>query len=123
MPPLAAYFAQRISEALALAQAGDSVIGMAEPRGHLRQEWHVTRVELLYELAYLRIFIEWETFLEQTFLRYLCGYISVSGSRYTSITGGFRATLQAAEIHVLGGRQYLLWHNPRTISNPPGKAA
>jgi hypothetical protein len=83
MPPLAVQFRQRVSEALALARAGD--MAAATPLGApLRSEWHVARVELLYELAYLRIFVEWELFLEQTFLRYLCGYVSIGGHIYTS---------------------------------------
>jgi hypothetical protein len=65
MPPLAAEFARRVSDALNLAAAGDAVIAMADIDSPLRKEWHITRVELLYELAYLRVFIEWETLLEQ----------------------------------------------------------
>src|SRR5260221_12742426 len=86
MPPLAVQFRQRVSEALALARAGD--LAAAAPLGApLRSEWHVARVELLYELAYLRIFVEWELFLEQTFLRYLCGYVSISGGGVRSLPG------------------------------------
>jgi hypothetical protein len=111
MPPLAVQFRQRVSEALALARAGD--LAAAAPLGApLRSEWHVARVELLYELAYLRIFVEWELFLEQTFLRYLCGYVSIGGHMYPSVAGGFCATLQTAETTILAGRPFALWHDP-----------
>jgi hypothetical protein len=114
MPPLAAEFARRVSESLAVAQAGD--LAAAAPLGsEIRREWHVSRAELLYELAYLRIFIGWELFLEQTFLRYLCGYVSFTGIIYTSVTGAFCATLQDAEASVLRGQQFVLWHNPRAV--------
>jgi hypothetical protein len=112
MPPLAAEFARRIFDALTLAGAGDAVIAMADIGSALRREWHITRVELLYELAYLRIFIEWETLLEQSFLRYLCGYASVAGSRYNPISGVYFATMQIAQPQILGNRQFVLWHNP-----------
>lgn len=111
MPPLAAQFRQSVSEALALARAGD-LAAAAPVGGSLRGEWHVARVELLYELAYLRIFVEWELFLEQTFLRYLCGYVSVGGHIYPPAVGSFYATLQAAETAILAGRPFALWHDP-----------
>jgi hypothetical protein len=114
MPPLAVQFRQRISEALALAEAGDlaAAAPLSEP---LRSAWHIARVELLYELAYLRIFVEWELFLEQTFLRYLWGYVSLAGHIYPSAVGGFCATLQAAETTILAGRAFALWHDPTRV--------
>lgn len=113
MPPFAGWFQQRVTDALALAQAGD--LAAASPFGsEIRRGWHVARVELLYELAYLRMFIEWELFLEQTFLRYLCGYVSVRGTvRPTSEV--FFSTLPTAQAAVLGGRPYVLWHDPSTV--------
>jgi hypothetical protein len=116
MPQLGVHFTHRISESLALAQAGD-LAAAARQGDPLRDEWYVTRVELLYELAYLRIFIEWELFLEQTFLRYLCGYVSRGGQIYSPVSGGFCATLQAAEATLLGGRPFALWHDPRRVIN------
>jgi hypothetical protein len=112
MPPLAAQFRQSVSEALALARAGDLAAAVGSP---IRREWHVAHVELLYELAYLRIFVEWELFLEQTFLRYLCGYVSIGGQIYPPATGGFYATLQAAETAILAGRPFALWHDPTRV--------
>jgi hypothetical protein len=116
MPPLAVHFARRISEALALAQAGDLAAAVRQDNP-LRDEWYVSRVELLYELAYLRIFIEWKLFLEQTFLRYLCGYVSRGGQICSPISGSFCATLQAAESILLGGRPFALWHDPLRVIN------
>jgi hypothetical protein len=114
MPPLAAEFGRHVSDALLLAEAGD--LAAAQPVGSpVRSEWHIWRAELLYELAYLRIFIQWETLLEQVFPRYLCGYVSIAGTGYAAISGTFSASLQDAEARLLGGRQYVLWHNPREI--------
>jgi hypothetical protein len=50
MPPLSAAFTRRVLEALALAQAGD-LAASAPFDSQLRREWHMARVELLYELV------------------------------------------------------------------------
>lgn len=115
MPALSTWFKDRVDEALSLAAAGDlaatSTIGSA-----MRSAWHVSRVELLYELAYLRMFTEWELYLEQTFLRYLCGYVSpVAAVR--PATGAFYTTLPQAQTAVLSGRAYILWHDPDRIAD------
>src|SRR5712692_4511628 len=113
MPPFAGWFQQRVTEALALAQAGD--LAGASPIGTaVRLEWHVARVELLYELAYLRMFIEWESMLEQTFFRYLCGYVSPRGV-FPPVGPNFQRTLPLAEATVLGTNTHLLWHNPDAV--------
>ena len=113
MPPFARRFKQRVTEPLALAQAGD--MAAASPFGSpIRREWHVARVELLYEFAYLRMFIEWEMFLEQTFLRYLCGYVSAHGT-VTPKAGVICTTLRSAQIAVLQGKSFVLWHNPTEV--------
>lgn len=115
MPPLAVRFRHRVTDALSLARAGD-IAAAASIGDPLRTEWHVARAELLYELAYLRIFVEWEMFLEQTFLRYLCGYVSAGGQIFHPATGAIPATLQIAESEILGsGRDYVLWHDPMTV--------
>lgn len=39
------------------------------------------QVELFAELSFLRMYVSWETFLEESFSRFLCGARGVSGSR------------------------------------------
>jgi hypothetical protein len=39
------------------------------------------QVEQIAELAYLRVYASWETFLEESFIRFMCGAPSASGSR------------------------------------------
>lgn len=39
------------------------------------------QVDLIFELAFLKIFIAWEQFLEDTFARYVCGASSLSGKK------------------------------------------
>lgn len=115
MPPYSAALQRSVNEAIALARAGDLVVTSVKVGAPLRRAWHFSRVELLYELAYLRIFIEWESCLEQTFLRYLCGYASVLGTCTTVTDTKFYHDLATAQAAVLGGRQYALWHNPGVV--------
>ena len=115
MPPYAAWFQQRVDEAIRIARAGDLVIASNPVGTPLRREWHFSRVELLYELAYLRIFLEWETYLQETFVRYLCGYRSARGMCAPIAGTQYRADLSSAESDVLRGRDYVLWHDPAKI--------
>jgi hypothetical protein len=107
MPAFAARLRQQVLASVELAQSGDAVIS--------HERWTLTRVELLYELAYLRMFLEWEQFLEKTFLRYLCGYQSSQGS-CTPVPGSRHfETLADAEAALFGTRDYVLWHRPDVI--------
>lgn len=72
----------------------------------------VTRLEMVYELAYLRVFNAWEEFLEQTFIRYMCGYENSIGAETPTSNFSFCRYVSDAKLHVLNGRQYKLWHNP-----------
>lgn len=111
MPPYSATLGIKVREAIALGRAGDLVAATNRTGSQLRKEWPVGRLEFLYELAYLRIFVEWERFLEDTFLRYLCGYVSVRGQCRPAAGQAFR-NLGLAEAAMLGGRPFALWHDP-----------
>jgi hypothetical protein len=82
--------------AIAIAKAGELAHAAADSA--VRKEWTVTKLESLYELAYLRVFAAWESCLEGIFYRSLCYYSS----------------LHAAETAIAGTR-YLLWHNPTKV--------
>jgi hypothetical protein len=114
MPPLARRFASAVDDALDLARdietARIHLMRNPRSRGFLR----VFRVELLYELAFLMIFVAWEDFLEQSFLRYLCGFASAGGQAVLK-SGKFRRSIADAERAILGRRQYALWHSPITV--------
>lgn len=115
LPPLAAEFRQKALAAVSVARAGD--LAATAPSGtSIRRAWHVSRVELLYELAFLRTFIEWEIFLERTFLRYLCGYRSKAGIAFAPVSGRYCASISSAQALVLGTRPYVLWHNPTSVA-------
>lgn len=110
MPPYAVIFRQRVADALALARAGEFA---AQSSAHT--EWRAARVEYLYEMSFLRAFIEWEVFLERTFLRYLCGYQSSHG-RFLPLSGNHCASLANAEQLVFGRNSYALWHDPTAVT-------
>jgi hypothetical protein len=80
----------------------------------IRKEWSATRLEALYELAYLRLFAAWETYLEAIFYRSLCGFTSSAGQEQL-IRGAYFSSIAAAEADVLGGNAYALWHNPQRV--------
>jgi hypothetical protein len=117
MPGLAAEFASHVAEAVRLAEIGEVARAESAPKSRTRESLHYRRLELLYELAYLRIFVSWELFLEQAFFRYLCGYISLAGSGVLLPGRVFSSNLAAAELAILGANQYFLWHNPTRVVN------
>jgi hypothetical protein len=98
--------------AIAIVRAGE--IARASGERNVRDEWSAVRIEALYELAYLRVFSAWETFLESVFYRSLCGYASSAGQE-TLVAGAYYASIAAAEAAVLGGQAYTLWHDPNKV--------
>lgn len=112
LAPLTIEFEAHVKSALAVAVAGEVALAARSAHPALRAFWHYSRVELVYELAYLRIFVQWETFLEECFSRLLCGYTTGSGREPLVAGVSFERTVRAAHLKVLGGRPYKLWHNP-----------
>jgi hypothetical protein len=87
-----------------------------------REQWTLARVELLYELAYLRFFVMWEELLECVFFRSLCGYQSRAGQEVLvpaacgpGFIGPHFRSLSGAETVVYGGADFLLWHDPDKV--------
>jgi hypothetical protein len=113
MPPLAVQFAQQVDKALLIAEIGER-IRISSPRGSIAwRELYPARLEVLYEMAYLRIFILWESFLEESFLRYLCGYSTTIG--LTRLINPPQKNLAAARAIMLGGRSYVSWSQPVSV--------
>lgn len=111
LPPLAKQFEEEVLRARDLVQRLENArIALARNTSSSRI-LHYSHIEMLHEFAYLRIFLAWEVFLEQTFFRYLCGYRNSIGQEIMR-SGVYYRTLANAENAVLGGRDYVLWHNP-----------
>jgi hypothetical protein len=94
-----------------MAHSGDIIFARTFKEKSLAREWNLNKTELLYELTFLRLFIQWEKFLEQTFFRYLCGYSSSKGQQ-TMVRGFYYKTVLEAQAAVLGGQDYVMWYNP-----------
>lgn len=109
MPPLEKSFISAVDEAIQLAQAGERIRALSPSNSVARQELPIRRLEALYETAYLRIFLLWESFLEQSFLRYICGYESSFGPPIL-LKPKF-AKLADAHGAVLGKSDYVSWAN------------
>lgn len=115
MPSLTAEFGTRVADALRIAEIGEVARFEASRNSQTRKNLHPARLEYLYEMAYLKVFVSWEIFLEQTFIRYLCGYVSSVGAAIPKAGIAFATNLAKAESAVLQGRSYVLWHNPTTV--------
>jgi hypothetical protein len=115
MPFLAKGLDAEVNRALALAQAGEAA--RARLLGTTSSgELSLFRLRLMYEMAYLHIFVNWESFLEESFVRYLCGYRSGTG-RATLVSGAYARDIASARGLLLRGRRFLLWHGPKTVTD------
>lgn len=113
MPRFDYILSDEAQSAVAIVRAGEICRVLGSPL--IRKEWTTSKLEALYELAYLRIFAVWETCLEGIFYRSLCGYASSAGQETLTI-GRHYPSLTAAEAAVLGSRHsYALWHNPQKV--------
>lgn len=68
----------------------------------------------MYELAYLRIFAAWEVFLEESFLRLMCGFESTGRTHPT--TRPAPKTINDARLAVLGDKSFKPWHDPTIVA-------
>lgn len=71
----------------------------------------LAHLELIYELAFLRLFNAWEDFLEESIIRYMCGYAHKGGQEKPA--NGYFRTLDDARVALREGRDYVLWHSPK----------
>jgi hypothetical protein len=113
MPLLAGEFGREVDRAVDIARAGETIRAGAPAGSVARRELTSARIAALYELAYLRVFIAWEQFLEESFFRYLCGYASAAGPPVL-LQAPFRSIVDARAA-VLGGQQYVSWADPRVV--------
>jgi hypothetical protein len=98
-----------------IARAGE--ISHLSVDSTIRSAWNQTKLEALYELAFLRVFAAWEVCQEGIFFRSLCGYASRAVGQEITVSGTYYRSLAAAERAVLGTRTFLLWHNPNHVIN------
>jgi len=113
MPRLDLKLNQKLQAAIDLAHAGESVRKVTP--------WNIHKLESLYELAFLKAFIAWECFLEDTFYRCLCGYNPMGGGHSplgaVALSGPPMHSLADAEKAVLSHAKmpYIAWYRCRTV--------
>lgn len=115
MPSLAQRFVTDVERAVGLARAGELAWLDAKPGSVTRRELRGTRIDVLYEMAYLRLFVGWEIFLEDTFLRMMCGWSSPVYSPTLASPHSPFGTIASARNALYEGKDYLLWHNPHAV--------
>jgi hypothetical protein len=103
-----------VAVATELARAGERARTLLMSSTGIRNTLTVTRLEALYEVSYVKLFTHWEKFLEDSFLRHLCGFVSSHGPS-TLVAGAFDKTLADAHVRVAGGQPFLLWHNVQKV--------
>jgi hypothetical protein len=111
MPPLATQFEKLVGKALNIAQAGEIIRKTGDLE--IRRQLPPARLEAIYEMAYLRIFLSWESFLEESFVRYLCGYVP-AGGLINLINPPFR-NLNDAHLAILDRKEYVSWTSPKIV--------
>lgn len=113
MPPLEVRFASFVDEALGLAEVAERIRAVSPPGSLARHELRGRRLDALYEIAYLRVFLLWEDFLEQSFIRYLCGYPCTLGPAVLRVARF--GSLSDAEGAILGTNDWVTWANPNRV--------
>lgn len=117
MPALAAEFTRDVQRTLALAHFAELALLDLPTGSAARRELTPIRVWAIYEMTYLRLFVRWEVFLEQTFLRLICDYSmpnpghGLDGTPYALVGAPFR-TLEAADLAVIGTHDFVSWARP-----------
>lgn len=115
LPPLGSQFRRVVDASVAIAEAGEIVKDGAAPGSDAYREFRPARLEALYEMSYLRLFSQWEVFLEETFVRLMCGYTVNGGQQAIAPPHTAFGTLEDARTALYSGQQYLLWHNPNAV--------
>ena len=112
LPKFDRQFAEEVSIALALTTSVEQARLVKNAGKHLLS---IPQTELVYELAFLRIFLSWETLLEATLLRLMCGYRISGGPEPLAQGRAYYTQLTTAEAALLGRQRYQLWHNPNQV--------
>src|SRR5713226_4835458 len=75
------------------------------------------RLQQIAELSYLKVYLGWENFLEESFARFLCGARTISGRRLSCYASP--RTIEHARNIVIGlerGGRYADWARRETVA-------
>ena len=93
-----------------IAAAGDEARTIGAAGSRLFPQ---ARVEALYEMAFLRVFIAWEAFLEDTFAKCICGRLALPTG--ASLVHPTYSTIEDAERAMLGSSAFFPWADPSRV--------
>jgi hypothetical protein len=113
MPPLVGLLGVAVDGALALAEVAEALRAAAPVGSAAWRELTPRRVEALYEMAYLRLFIAWESFLEESFVRFICGYRAEAGQ--PGLRQAAFPRIEDARLAILGGQDFVSWASPVAV--------
>jgi hypothetical protein len=113
LPPFELQFATDVDHAMNLPDACERIRSHYSLGPLAKKELSIARVEAVYETAFLRIFLLWEDLLEQSFLRYICGFSSSVG--VVALINPRWKTIAHAEAAILGTRDFVSWANPNNV--------
>jgi hypothetical protein len=117
--PLVRVLEAQIDEAASLVRAAEAIRNAVPVGSHARRGFNFRQLEAMYELAYLRIFSAWEVFLEESFLRLMCGFEGAGHIHPTKAPAP--RTIRDARLAVLGGRRFKPWHDPTIVVDRTAK--
>ena len=115
MPRFDLAFQREVDDLLDLVTASEDLRDDVIHGRSNRTRLTLSRLQAIYELAYLKMFTRWEVFLESALLRYLCGYQARHGRPAIHSQPNHFATIAAADAALKHGRAYMLWHNPQHV--------
>ena len=116
MAALHVRFAEDADRALSLVDTIEVLRATLPVAGGVRKQLTPSRIEAVYETSYFRIFLHWESFLEEACTRFLCGYQTTAGPQ--ALRQPQCKSLSQATTVILAGRSYAEWAHPdKAITN------
>lgn len=95
--------------------ANQMVMSLRTASGVLNNDFSSTHFNLIVETAFLRSFMAWEVFLEETFIRYMLGESAPSGFAPTRFM--FPRDSSHAKDFIFNNRGYGDWSDPVSVAS------
>ena len=119
-PRLRSSFEKSVDSALSLVGATEALWLTSPPGSQVRRQLSVRQLEAIYEAVFLRIFGYWEVLLQESVIRWMAGYQSLSYTPTPAASEILYGTVSQARTVLFTERgrlrDYLLWHNPSQVT-------
>lgn len=117
MPPIGSAFGDTVDRTAQILQGLETLRDSAPNGSPTKRTLTPTRLEFAYEAGFLRVFTQWESLLEESTLRYMCGYTYLGYIPAFPPLSGKQPNLTVARSVLFGSNHYLLWHNATKNAN------